>query len=243
MKVRLGEGEFKSVQFVAEQFKFFFELFALAVCAGDCFVDGNIKQRSYINFFTVHCICQCAQFLLNRSHGLVKNLHFVAFFLDPFNRGCECIAVRAGEAGDGAVRTDRKAVAAGGAFVRVPDGVLETDLRHVAIDAGACRNQAHRVEWIRQVVVWFSVQVEMSGLFPEAMDICFRIGALWNTLEHNRKFRGFPDAGSGCFGNFLLRDFFHFVITATDNANIVVDDALSFAAEFFLQLILNRAEQ
>jgi hypothetical protein len=148
--VGLGGAELEVAERLAEKRNSSARLFALGLRRlGDGGVDGLVDERADADAVAVD---HAAQLLLQRAHGAAEVARRPAAALDARHRRVEDVGHAADQAGDGAVRALRVAVAAGRAVLGDPLRVLEADLRHVAEDARGRRHQRGADERVDQVV-------------------------------------------------------------------------------------------
>ncbi len=112
--------------------------------------------------------------------------------------------------------------------------------RNTPVDGG---DQAESDERIGQIVVALAGDIEVAGLFPEAMDVGGRRGAAGSCFSITGRSTGFAKLGGLRARHLLVRDLLDFVEAAAHHAHVVFDDARALLAELVFELRFDGFEQ
>jgi hypothetical protein len=245
--VRTRQGEAEVAELLAKQVELAAQLHLLGVlevALRERLVDRLADQLVY-RFRLPGLAQQAAQAALHEPHGPGKVFDLVAALAHALHHGVEHLPHLVHQTRDRRVGTHRPAVAAGGAVLRHPLGVVEADLGHVAEQGRAGRNHPEPHEGIGEVVVPHAAGVEGARLLPEAVDVRHGRGAPGQPLDHHGQRRTERErlVRGLLRGHALRLHLADLVEAAPHHAHVVLDHPRALAAELVLELTADRVEQ
>ena len=166
-----------------------------------------------------------AEVPFDHPHRLGQVLELPAVLAGALHDRVEDGADFAHQPGNGGVGADGVALAAGGAVLGDPVGVIEPDRGHVAEERRRGRHHAEADERVGDAVVAHAAGVEAPGLLPEAMHVGDRRLALRQVADHHRNLRlAAGDTVTGDRnGDRAVRHRADLVEAALDDAHVVLD--------------------
>ena len=242
-----SQRELESVELLPEEVHLLLELFLLAaleLALLHGLRHGLVHERCHgVGFLRL--FEQAVQIALHELGclGQMFDLCSVAILAHPVYYGVENLAHLVHQPRDRRVGADRVAVAAGGAVLGQPLGVIETDSGHVPEQRRGRWHHTQSDERIGEVVVAHASCVKAARLLPEAVDVAHGCLALRQRLHHHREP---PFAAGGLavdYGDGAGDHLVDLVETALHHPHVVIHDSLSLGAEFLLELVVNGAEE